>query len=203
MFAYCDNNPINCSDPSGDYPLTLRELLNNLSSGANCNYTIMDITRLQMAGYSYNDKFTVNSNGKISPYNVANQILDTAWSWSESIGVSVGAGYGMGAGIVLDGVPLEGKLRADLVMISYSPSDGFDIGHILDASLNILIDALSWDDVQYESFIDSSKNYSTSAGNVPNREEIFSVGDYFIIGGNLTFYLNKDYYDMRQKEIWN
>ena len=203
MFVYCNNNPTNGADPSGNYPLTLRELQNNLNSGTNCNYTLMDITKLQMAGYGYNDKFTVNSNGTISPYNVANQIFDTVWSWNESLGVSVGAGYGIGAGIVIDDVPLECKLKADLVMISYSPSDGFDIGHILDASFSVLLDELSWDDIQYESFIDSSKNYSTLDGNVPNKEEFFSVGGYCIIGYNLSFSFNKDYYDMRQKEIWN
>lgn len=124
------------------------------------------------------------------------------YAGSESLGVSFGVGYGLGAKVNIDGVEFKGVLKADLVMMSYSPCKGFDIGHILDASFSVLLDELSWDEVQYESFIDSSKNYSTLDGNAPNKTEFFTTGGYVIIGCNLTFSFNQDYYNMRRKEIW-
>ena len=203
MSAYCRNNPINHADPTGCAPKTLRQLQEDLlSSDKKLNYSIKDISRQLKNNYSYDDKFTVSSNGELKYYGLGNKVVDTVGAAFCSVELRIGAGFGLGVSGKIDSVEIEALMQADLVSLSFSYADGFDIGAYLNAAFNVFVDEIGWDEIYYKSYLDNSKNYSSLDNNVPNKSEIFSASCYLIIGSNVTFLFNHDYYDKRFKEIW-
>ena len=203
MSVYCRNNPIMFVDPTGCSPKTLRELQEGIvSSTKKLNYGMKDITKALKDGYSYDDKFTVSSSGGLEHYTVVNQVVDSAAAFFSSVELTAGAGYGIGASAEVYDVEISALLKCDLVSLSLSPTEGVDLGAYLYAGFTVFIDEIGWDDTQYISYLDQSKNYSSGCNNVPNKTELFSINGYFIIGGNITFLFNNDYYDQRWNEIW-
>ena len=200
MFAYCNNNPVNCSDPSGNSPKTIRELQMVLNSG-NSKYSIMDITKLQMEGYGNSDRFIVSGNGTLKPYTFAYKCLDTVSAFGESLEMNIGVGYGFGASAKIDGIEVEGLMKSDLIIVSYSGRDGLDFGHDLYASIEVAGITI-WDEIQYESLVDPSKNYSSYDGNIPNKIEWLKTSAYVGMGFTFNNVFYTDVFNLRYDEIW-
>ena len=55
MFAYCENNPVNCIDTNGS--MTVKQAQERLASGKPCGYSILDITKMMKMGAKPNDTF--------------------------------------------------------------------------------------------------------------------------------------------------
>lgn len=201
MSSYCRNNPMYYSDSSGHSPKTLSQLQNDLTGKDNLSYNITAITAARKQGYSMNDTFIV-SNGKLVPYNFGNQIIDTAYSIAQSVEIRAGVGYGMGIKETVDNVEISALIKADLLSLYISPTEGLDFGSYCDAKFSIILDQIGWDNEVFNSYIYEGKSFSTDQGTAPNKLDIFSVDGYFIAGGSVSISSNLDYINKRLTEIW-
>lgn len=65
------------------------------------------------------------------------------------------------------------KIKSDLVRVTFSPVSGFDVGSMLEASASFIFNFLSIEEVQYDSYLDPSKSYTSHDENAPDKTVIF------------------------------
>ena len=118
-------------DPTGYVVKTMYEYQKDLLNPGRHNYGLKDITKLQMMGYGKDDKFILNDDGTFTHYNLYNQVVDTVGAVFCSVEVDAGVGYGLGASAKVSDVDITALAKADLISLSVSYSNGFDIGAYL------------------------------------------------------------------------
>ena len=191
MSAYCLNNPVNYFDPTGT--ITAKQIQYELAFNHDTTkYTIADALEQQKREYYAN-------------MSVWQKIGESATALFLSPGVTFSLGYGLGVqGKLSEAIDVSLLVKAVPIEITLSPFKS-DMGVHTYEGIGISgfgMDFTAWDNHQYTSYFDDSKDYSSEAGNVPNRISIVGAEAFVIIGGSVDIYIDGDYLTGRLSEIW-
>ena len=191
MSAYCANNPVNYFDPTGT--ITAKQIQYELAFNHDTTkYTIADALEQQKREYYAN-------------MSVWQKIGESATALFLSPGVTFSLGYGLGVqGKLSEAIDVSLLVKAVPIEITLSPFKS-DMGVHTYEGIGISgfgMDFTAWDNHQYTSYFDDSKDYSSEAGNVPNRISIVGAEAFVIIGGSVDIYIDGDYLTGRLSEIW-
>lgn len=201
MFAYCDNNPVNYSDSTGEKMVqTLEEYQNDLTNGDVSSYCIMDITLLQQQGYSNNDRILQKNNGKLVGYNTGYQIWDSFVAVYNSVNMDLGVGFGIGGGVGIKGLAeLQGVIKYDPFSV-HADIDGYKFGQKIAAEASASIGIWDIASIGGEDF------YPYKSGELESTIQTsgigISFGAYAVIGFDVSFYWNFDYISTNWSAIW-
>ena len=202
MSAYCRNNPINHADPTGCAPKTLRQLQEDLlSSDKKLNYSIKDISRQLKNNYSYDDKFTVSSNGELKYYGLGNKVVDTVGAVICSVEADVDLGVGIGGSTSVGIMEFSALAKWAPLSFHYDEQNIFlGMKAATEAGVSVKgLDSIGWDySNNYNYLSGQNEEHSGESHNIG-----FSAGAYLGIGGSVGVSWNLDYIANRWVEIWS
>lgn len=194
MSAYCGNNPVNSSDPTGQ--ITWKEMQWNLVSGDICLYSINDVTRAQIAGYGPEEQipftfFISQTLGKIG---------NSVGAVFCSIEVDADLGVGFGASVSSGIVNLEAISKINAYSFHFDIDNTY-LGSKQSTEIGLGaagVDLIGWDQTSFHD--DISDEDITHTGETHNVG--VGAGVYLGVGASINIGWNLDYVSNRWNDIW-
>ena len=203
MNAYCQNNPIMNSDPTGNHP---SDVICGNPTCPMCNLDRRKYLQTEKGLRNYNKYHGTNydyvdDNGQFKYYNVGEKIQQSFLTIINSLEVDADVGYGLGAEFnTLDLVGIE-------ALAQFSPlSIHIDYNNIYfgeKASSQLGLTVMGWDLGSYgeSEFMDCLSD-ETIINSGESHVIGFSSGGYIIIGASFSAGINIDYIANEFQYIW-
>ena len=203
MNAYCRNNPIMNSDPTGNHP---SDVICGNPTCPMCNLDRRKYLQTSKGIRNYNKYHGTNydyvdDNGQFKYYNVGEKIYQSFLTIINSLEVDADVGYGLGAEFnTLDLVGIE-------ALAQFSPfSIHIDYNNIYfgeKASSQLGLTVMGWDLGSYgeSEFMDCLSD-ETIINSGESHVIGFSSGGYIIIGASFSAGINIDYISNEFQYIW-
>ena len=203
MNAYCQNNPIMNSDPTGNHP---SDVICGNPTCPMCNLDRRNYLQTEKGLRNYNKYHGTNydyvdDNGQFKYYNVGEKIQQSFLTIINSLEVDADVGYGLGAEFnTLDLVGIE-------ALAQFSPlSIHIDYNNIYfgeKASSQLGLTVMGWDLGSYgeSEFMDCLSD-ETIINSGESHVIGFSSGGYIIIGASFSAGINIDYIANEFQYIW-
>ena len=203
MNAYCQNNPIMNSDPTGNHP---SDVICGNPTCPMCNLDRRKYLQTSKGIRNYNKYHGTNydyvdDNGQFKYYNVGEKIYQSFLTIINSLEVDADVGYGLGAEFnTLDLVGIE-------ALAQFSPfSIHIDYNNIYfgeKASSQLGLTVMGWDLGSYgeSEFMDCLSD-ETIINSGESHVIGFSSGGYIIIGASFSAGINIDYISNEFQYIW-
>ena len=203
MNAYCQNNPIMNSDPTGNHP---SDVICGNPTCPMCNLDRRKYLQTSKGIRNYNKYHGTNydyvdDNGQFKYYNVGEKIYQSFLTIINSLEVDADVGYGLGAEFnTMDLVGIE-------ALAQFSPfSIHIDYNNIYfgeKASSQLGLTVMGWDLGSYgeSEFMDCLSD-ETIINSGESHVIGFSSGGYIIIGASFSAGINIDYISNEFQYIW-